>query len=205
MVEELAKALTSCKESVPGPDGITYKVCKKFWSILGIYILESWVFSVETGILPPSHLESALSLLPKEGKNLNEIKNWRPITLSNCDSKIITKALATRMANHLNEIIDPSQTAYVRGRSVMDNIRSNFFIKNLCKSKNIDGLLISLDAKKTFDSVSHDYIRETLRVYGFGDKFIQYFNTLYNGLSVKVLVNGFFSEKINIERGVNKV
>jgi hypothetical protein len=82
----------------------------------------------------------------------------------------------------------------------MDNIRSKFFIKNLCKSKNIDGLLISLDAKKAFDSVSHDYIRETLRVYGFGEKFIQYFNTLYNGLSVKVLVNGFFSEKINIKR-----
>jgi hypothetical protein len=142
--------------------------------------------------------------LPKEGKNLNEIKNWRPITLSNCDSKIITKALATRMANHLNEIIDPSQTAYVPGRSVMDNIRSNFYIKNLCESKKIDGLLISLDAKKAFDSVSHEYIRETLRAYGFGDKFVQYFNTLYNGLSVKVLVNGFFSEKINIERGVKQ-
>ena len=86
----------------------------------------------------------------------------------------------------------------------MDNIRSKFFIKNLCKSKNIDGLLISLDAQKAFDSVSHDYIRETLRAYGFGEKFIQYFNTLYNGLSVKVLVNGFFSEKINIERGVKQ-
>ena len=154
--------------------------------------------------MPPSHLDSALSLLPKEGKNLNEIKNWRPITLSNCDSKIITKALANRMANHLNEIIDPSQTAYVPGRSVMDNIRSNFYIKNLCQSKKIDGLLISLDAKKAFDSVSHDYIRETLKAYGFGDKFIKYFNTLYNGLSVKVLVNGFFSEKINIERGVKQ-
>ncbi len=204
LLDELAKALSSCKESAPGPDGITYKVYKKFWSILSIYIIESWIFSVETGILPPSHLESALSLLPKEGKNLNEIKNWRPITLSNCDSKIITKALANRMANHLNEIIDPSQTAYVPGRSVMDNIRSNFYIKNLCKSKKIDGLLISLDAKKAFDSVSHDYIRETLRAYGFGDKFIKYFNTLYNGLSVKVLVNGFLSEKINIERGVKQ-
>jgi hypothetical protein len=27
---------------------------------------------------------------------------------------------------------------------------------------------------------------------------------LYNGLSVKVLVNGFFSEKNKIERGVNR-
>ena len=39
---------------------------------------------------------------------------------------------------------------------------------------------------------------------GFGEKFIQYFNTLYNGLSVKVLVNGFFSEKNKIERGVKQ-
>jgi hypothetical protein len=171
-LEELAKALSSYKESAPSPDGVTYKVYKMFWSILGIYIVNSWVLSVETGILPPSHLELALSLLPKEGKNLNEIKNWRPITLSNFDSKIITKALATRMANHLNEIIDPSQTACVPGPSAMDNIRSNFYIKNLCKKK-IHGLLISLDAKKAFDSVSHDYIRETLRAHGFGNKFIQ--------------------------------
>jgi hypothetical protein len=47
-------------------------------------------------------------LLPREGKNLNEIKNWHPITLSNCYSKIIAEALATRTANHLHEIIDPS-------------------------------------------------------------------------------------------------
>jgi hypothetical protein len=43
-----------------------------------------------------------------------------------------------------------------------------------------------------------------LGAYGFGDKFIKYFNTLHNGLSAKVLVNGFFSEKINIERGVKQ-
>ncbi len=42
----------------------------------------------------------------------------------------------------------------------MDNIRSNSYTKNLCQSKKIDGLLISLDAKTAFDSVSHDYIRE---------------------------------------------
>jgi hypothetical protein len=108
------------------------------------------------------------------------------------------------MANLLNEIIDPSQTAYVPGRSVMDNIRSNFYTKNLCQSKKIDDLLISLDAKKAFDSVSHDYTRETLKAYSFEDKFIKYFNMLYNGLSVKVLVNGFFSENISIERGVKQ-
>ncbi len=128
-LEELTKALSSCKESAPGPDGITYKVDKKFWSILSSYIIKSWIFSVETGILPPSRLESALSLLPKVGKNLNEIKNWHPITFLNCESKIITKALANRMANHLDEIIDPSQTAFVPRQSVVDNIGVIFMLR----------------------------------------------------------------------------
>jgi hypothetical protein len=42
------------------------------------------------------------------------------------------------------------------------------------------------------------------KLLSFGDKFINYFNTLYIGLSVTVLVNGFFSEKIKIERGVKQ-
>ena len=40
------------------------------------------------------------------------------------DSKIITKALANRMSKVLGEIIDESQTAYVKGRSVIDNLQS---------------------------------------------------------------------------------
>jgi hypothetical protein len=56
-VQELVKALSFCKKSAPDPDSITYKVYKKFWSILSSYIIELWIFSVETSILPPSHLE----------------------------------------------------------------------------------------------------------------------------------------------------
>ena len=38
-----------------------------------------------------------ISLLPKIGKDTSELKNWRPITLSNCDFKLITKTLANRL------------------------------------------------------------------------------------------------------------
>jgi hypothetical protein len=166
--------------------------------------LDSWNFSLETGKLPPSYSESALTLLPKPGKNLDEIRNWRPITLTNCDQKIITKALANRMAKHLDSIIVTTQTAYVPGRSVMDNIRSNDYIKNYCEKNKVDGLLVSLDAKKAFDSVNHDYIRTVLRAYGIGEKFIHFFDVLYNDLSVKIIVNGYFSRSVRIERGVKQ-
>ena len=93
-LEELKETLKGCKDSSPGPDGITYSIYKEFWDIVGKYIVDSWNHSLRTGSLPPSHKESVLTLLPKPGKDLREIKNWRPITLTNCDAKIITKALA---------------------------------------------------------------------------------------------------------------
>ena len=128
--------------------------------------------------MPRSHLESTITLLPKDGKDPTEIKNWRPITLTNCDAKIITKALSIKMAKVLDSIIDPSQTAYVKGSSVADNLRTNFFFKKYCQANNEDSVLISLDAKKAFDSVDHQYIEETLQKYGFGNEFINTFKTL---------------------------
>jgi hypothetical protein len=182
-LNDLWVALSTTKDSAPGPDGIGYSFYKKYWHIVGPIIQKSWEYSELTGNMPPSHKESIISILPKEGKDLKDIKNWRPITLSNCDAKIITKALSNKISLVLDSIIDPAQTAYVPGRSVSDNLRANFFYKNFCKNNNINSILISLDAKKAFDSVSHDYIWETLIAYGFGTKFINVFNTLYNDLT----------------------
>jgi hypothetical protein len=201
---ELLNTLRGCKETASGPDGLTYKIYKCLWPIIGEDIVQSWNFSVKTGLMPPSHLESVLTLLPKDGKDTKEIKNWRPITLTNCDAKIITKALAVRMSKHLGKIIHPAQTAYIPMRSVMDNLRSNIYYRDYCKKAGINGVIVSLDAKKAFNSVSHDYILRTLKAYGVGEKFQNYFKVLYNEVKVKILVNGYFSEGIRIERGVKQ-
>jgi exonuclease III len=200
----LHEALKTCKDSSPGPDGIPYLIYKKYWDITGPIILKSWQYSKEIGKLAPSHNESVITLLPKEGKDMGDIKNWRPITLSNCDSKIITKALTIKISKVLDSIIDVSQTAYVPGRSVAYNLRFNFYLKSYCKNNNIEALLVSLDAKKAFDSVDHKYITETLRAYGFGEDFIKTFNILQKDISARILVNGFLSESINIKHGVKQ-
>jgi hypothetical protein len=154
--------------------------------------------------LPPSHYESVITLLPKEGKDTRDIKNWRPITLSNCDAKIITKALSTKVSKVLNSILDVSQTAYIPGRSVADNLRANFYMKKLCERKNLNSVLISLDAKKAFDSVSHKYIEDTLKACGFGVGFINIFKMLYKDITARILINGYQSESIPIRRGVKQ-
>ncbi len=139
-LENITEAVRTCKDSSPGPDGIPYIVYKKLWDITGPIILNSWKYGIEIGKLPPSHNKSIITLLPKEGKDLEGIKNWRPITLSNCDAKIITKALTCKITKVLDSIIDLSQTVYVPGRSVSDNLRANYFLKSYCNQNEIDAV-----------------------------------------------------------------
>ena len=84
-MEELATMLDSCQDSAPGPDGIPYSLLKLLWHLLGPLLFEAWTYSIAMGQLPQSHRMSYLRLIPKAGKDLTRLTNWRPITLSNCD------------------------------------------------------------------------------------------------------------------------
>jgi hypothetical protein len=86
----------------------------------------------------------------------------------------------------------------------MDNLRSNKFMKEYCNKSKINAALTSLDAKKAFDSVNHEYIDLTLERYGFGKIFRKYFKTIYKDITARILVNGYFSDSISIERGVKQ-
>jgi len=203
-LEELKSVLNECKDSAPGPDGIPYKVYKKLWPQLGAFLLDAWKYSFEIGKLPSDQRLSIITLLPKEGKDLSKIENWRPITLTNCDLKIFTKLLADRVSGILDKVIHPCQTAYIPGRVVHDNLRLFDFYSNYCKEHNVDALLISLDAKKAFDSVSHKYMHKVLETYGFSQAFIDTVKLLYKDIKAQILVNGYKSTIIKILRSVKQ-
>jgi exonuclease III len=203
-LEELKKVVDGCGDSAPGPDGISYKIYRKLWPIVGHFLLDAWKYSLSIGILPLDQRVSAITLLPKVGKNPEKIENWRPITLSNCDLKIFTKLISNRVSRVLEKLIHPSQTAYVPGRAVHDNLRMFNFYNDYCKTHNVDALLISLDAKKAFDSVSHKYLHKVLLAYGFSNEFIDTVKLLYNDIKANILVNGYKSVIIKILRSVKQ-
>lgn len=120
--EELLKTVKQCKDSAPGQDGLTYSVYKHFWDDISPIILNAWKYSCEIESLSKDHLCSIIMMLEKKNKDRTKLQNLRPITLSNCDIKIITKTLANRLKNILPHLIHNSQTAYINGRQVHDNL-----------------------------------------------------------------------------------
>ena len=203
-LEELEKTVKSCSDSSPGPDGIPYSVYKKLWGVVGPYLLESWLYSREKGILSTSQRHSSITLLPKEGKDLSKIGNWRPITLTNCDLKIFTKLYSNRLSKVLDQIIHPSQTAYIPNRVVHDNLRMFEFYREYCNKHNVDAVLMSLDARKAFDSVDHNYMGKCLKHYGFSESFISIVRRLYKDIKADILVNGYKTASIKICRSVKQ-
>ena len=167
----------------------------------GPLLLDAWQHSLATGKLAPSHKQSYLKLIPKAGKDQTKLTNWRPITLSNCDHKLITKTYALRMSEKVASSIGGNQTAYLKTRLINDNIRA---IDGTIHLTNIEerakGILVALDAKKAFDSVDHKYIEKCLEAFGCG-RFIPIFRTLYSELKTD---NGVVTKGFSIKRGVKQ-
>ena len=95
-IEELSHALTLLnKDAAPGCDGLPPTFYSQFWDILQGPFFECVKQSVEEGELPLTLRKGIITLIHK-GKGLdgNDMGNYRPITLTNTDYKILTKAMA---------------------------------------------------------------------------------------------------------------
>jgi len=76
-------------------------------------------------------------------------------------------------------------------------------VVNIVNEKSPETLIVSLDAKKAFDSVSHEYIRSTLDAFGLAN-FIPIFNLLYAQQRVYINVNGRMLDGYQIKNGVKQ-
>jgi hypothetical protein len=203
-LNELWETLKPTKATTPGPDGISNTFLKRLWDIIGPLIEAAWSETLAKDELMPSHKTSLLRLIPKVGKDNRQLKNWRPITLSNCDHKLITRLYNKRVLKAIGKHISPTQTAYIKGRNIADNLRLICSATNLANSiDDVDATLIALDAQKAFDSVSHQYVTEVLTVVGLA-RFVPIFKLLYHGIKNDIIINGEIGQGFKVCNGVKQ-
>lgn len=77
-------------------------------------MLEVFNRSLTPGLLPLSCRRTALTLLLKTG-DLTDTNKWRPTSLLYTDYKLLSKVLAMRLENVLEEVIHPDQTDHTPG------------------------------------------------------------------------------------------
>ena len=203
--EELKDALTSFADNKsPGEDGFTKEFYEAFFDLLGKDLLNSYNEAFNKGSLSVSQKRGTITLIPKGDENLSDLKNWRPISLLNIDYKILSKALAKRMEQHLPKLVHTDQTGFVNERYIGQNIRLLSDIMEFLDSKKCQGILLFVDFEKAFDTLEWSFISKTLEVFNFGNKFKKWFNVLYNSVQSSVVNGGFMTNYFEITRGVRQ-
>ena len=113
--KECLEALkTMAPEKTPGTDGLPCEFYKIFWNDVAEILTNALNYSYGKGKLSISQRRGIVKLTPKKDAELNLIKNWRPLTLLNCDYKMATKAIASRMKTLLPKLISNDQTGFIR-------------------------------------------------------------------------------------------
>ena len=152
-IGEYFEALKSFqKNKIPGNDGLTVEFYLGFWHLVGESLVNALNFANERGQLSNSQKQAMITLLEKKDKDRRFIKNWRPISLINVDVKIASKAIARRLESILPKLIHPNQNGFIKGRSILDGVRTIEDVLEFIKFTDRSGILLAIDFEKAFDS-----------------------------------------------------
>ena len=122
-------------------------------------------------------------MIPKKDQALQELKNWRPITLLNCDYKIASKAIASRLKAVLQNLVHNDQAGFLKGWSIAENICLINNVISYTELKNIPGLLLFVDFEKAFEKTPHHF--------GFGSSLIKWIHLFYYDIQSCAINNGW--------------
>ncbi|KAK3537880.1 hypothetical protein QTP70_022160, partial [Hemibagrus guttatus] len=186
----------------PGIDGLPVEFYKFFWKELGEDLLEVLEESCRERCLPLSSRRVVITLLPKKG-DLQDIKNWRPVSLLCADYKIMSKALANRLRDIMDSVIPSDLTYCVHNRSIIDNVSLIRDILDVSRSLAVDLGLISLDQEKAFDRVEQ-YLWKTLEAFGLSPSLIAMMKVLSQDVESVLKINGGLSAPFKVQRGIRQ-
>ena len=196
-IEEIAKALSELpNDKTPGCDGFTTNFYKFFWPDLKNLLIDTYRYTFTNGSLSNDQKRGIINIIPKEGKDLRYLRNWRPLSLFNTDYKILTKTLSNRLQSE--------QVGYIKGRYMGENIRLIKDLMTYTDNKSLPGYLLLIDFEKAFDSIEWPFLLECLECYNFGTKFQRWIQILYTDIQACVSNNGYLSQYFKLSRGIRQ-
>lgn len=120
--EEVSMALSQMHPTkAPGPDGMNVLFYQTFWDNIGDDVSEK-ILNLLNGVDNIGAInQTNIVLIPKK-KYCEPPVDFRPISLCNVLYKLVSKVLANRMKQVLPMVIHESQSGFVPGRLITDNV-----------------------------------------------------------------------------------
>ena len=129
-IEEPEGIVKNCnRNKSPGLDGLSYEFYQETFSIIKDELLKIFQCQLNRGKIIESNKDGVTRLVPKV-KGVPSVDELRPITLLDCDYKILSKWLVKRMKPELPYVIKSGQLCTVGKKNILfgvNNILSGIF------------------------------------------------------------------------------
>ena len=179
-------------DKAPGPNGMNPGFYQQFWDIVGEDVTNACLHNLNNAFIPSGLNSTIIVLVPKTKKPV-KMTELRPIALCNVIYKIMAKAIANRLKKILPMIISESQSAFVEGRSIMDNILVAFEVNHYLKRKTQGRkgvAALKIDMSKAYDRIEWLFLRRMMQALGFDEAWIELVMVCITSVEYKVIQDG---------------
>lgn len=201
------------KGTCPGIDGLRYELFDKYKlykvnEFTLVSVLTAWVTLYleydKYGVTVTDEVaQGAIRIMHKKGDKL-DLANYRPLTMTNSITKLLTGVINNRLMPIFQECIGPHQTGFMPGRSIFDNIKLAQSAIDVAQQRGSPLFMIFLDQVKAYDRVDYKYLWKILWKYGVPEGVIGCIRGLYEAATNTVNVNGFETDPFPMEGGVRQ-
>ena len=144
-----------------------------------------------------------LALLPKKAASLLA-KDYRPISLQNCVTKICTKGMTLRLQPFIPHLVHSDQTGFIKGRCIAENFIYATEVVQCCHKRGASAIILKLDFRKAFDSVDWHALDAILLAKGFPARWRTWITNLNTSSQTAVVLNGVPGKWIQCRKGLRQ-
>ncbi|GAU47037.1 hypothetical protein TSUD_239950 [Trifolium subterraneum] len=203
-MEEVKVVVWDCDSfKSPGPDGVNFGFLKDFWNELKGDIMRFIVEFHRNGKLTKDLNATFIALIPKVDSP-QHLTDFRPISLVGSLYKILAKVLANRLRLVVGSVISESQSAFIKGRQILDGILIANEVVDEARRSNKELMLFKVDFEKAYDSVDWGYLDVVMGRMGFPTLWRKWIRECVCTATASALVNGSPTDEFPLESGLRQ-
>lgn len=201
---EVSAAIYRTRNTAAGPDNIPNILFKHYPNKAVEFLATLYTASFRLGALPPRWKHAHILLFPKPGKDLTNVNNYRPISLTLTICKLLERILNRRLQLHIDdaELIPNTQAGFRPHINIVDQLLKILTPIELAREQGQTAAIVALDLQRAFDTVWHDGLRYKLTDMRLPPQIIRWISDFLTNRTAQVKINHELSEHLTINRGV---